>query len=63
VTNEGSDPQPSDTLFALWVRRRNLIADGEAIVARNSRLLPAPREGAPATLKIAEIAAAELARA
>jgi streptomycin 6-kinase len=53
VTSASARPQPGDVLFAPWLRRWNLTADGEAIVTRSSRLLPVRRDGAPAMLKIA----------
>jgi streptomycin 6-kinase len=49
-------------LFAPWLRRWNLTADGETIVTRNNRLLPVRRDGVPAMLVITETAAVELAR-
>jgi streptomycin 6-kinase len=53
VTSASTGAQPSDALFAPWLGRWNLTADGEAIVTRSSRLLPVRRDGVTAMLKIA----------
>lgn len=40
-------------MFAAYLERWNLVADGDTIVTHNSRLLPVSRNGEPAMLKIA----------
>ncbi|HWA42654.1 MAG TPA: aminoglycoside phosphotransferase family protein [Hypericibacter adhaerens] len=42
-----------EALFAPWLERWDLAADGEPIVTPSSRLLPVRRDGGPAILKIA----------